>query len=142
MTETKLYNSPGIFTAPVPPPEPLMEISLAGTPWKAKLNLPKNFEEWKDTHPSLLKTRNWRENDAEFNNRLRRHYCKYLKVFYAKDGKCIRGFMKATNSKGRKNVSLSTRKERPARTYDQPEEKSETGSSRLEVREQTQSVER
>ncbi len=97
--ETKLYDSPGIFRALNPPPEPLMTVRIDGMPgWRFKLNSTMTFEEWrkKKSRTGHSIQRLWAEKDDAYEHRLQGIYAKYLRAQFNKAGTAVRAFMKAT----------------------------------------------
>ena len=79
----------GIVFEKLPPPGPIMEIWIEGTLWKAVLRQPIDFYTWKAKHK------------VESSEQFYFAYNRYLRAFYAKEGKCVRYFMNAAHSKGR-----------------------------------------
>jgi len=116
--EKRLYESNGLFSAPAPPPEPLMTVRVVGSPWRASLVAPMTLEQWKKwkSKSGSSLAHNFGESETSYKARVLIAYAKYLRIKYGHASACVRAFMKATKPKREVKHAVS-RKRREKRVF-------------------------
>jgi hypothetical protein len=109
--EKRLYESSGLFTAPVPL-GPLMTIRIVDSPWRAVLVAPLTLEQWKKwkSKNGHSLAHNFGESETNYKARVLIAYSKYLHSKYGRASACVRAFMKASKPKEVKNAKVSSKR--------------------------------